>query len=149
MAPMIKRKRVFQHVFKPQRRPVFKAHPNRQPPPPPPGLSHRAQDRYRCHQAKQAKLRRYRPGSNIPHSVTFYMLAKALRKIKYYQSEEMADALLLPYAAFVRVIKELTDEYGPPGLCWERDTAVVALQMMTEHVLVMVFEMTYCLAKLH
>jgi histone H3/H4 len=148
MAAIIKRKRIFRHIFKPKHRPVYKSHPNRQPPPPTPsGLSRRAQDRHRRRHAQEANLRRYRPGSIIPHSITFNLLAKALREIKYYQSEAMADALLLPYAAFIKVIKEITDECSPPGLRWERD-AVVALQMMIEHVLVMVFEMTYLLAKL-
>ena len=67
-------------------------------------------------------------------------LAKALREIRFYQGEAMADKLLIPQASFHRVVKEVCLHYHQ-GLRWERD-ALVALQMFTEHILTMFFEMT-------
>ena len=55
----------------------------------------------------------------------------------------MAEAQLIPVKPFQRLVKEVSDEVSTRnGLRWERD-AVFALQECTEHVLVMLFEMTY------
>ena len=54
----------------------------------------------------------------------------------------MAKTNLLPYRVFVKLVKEISSEASAVGLTlhWEKD-AIVALQMMTEQVLVMIFEM--------
>ena len=82
------------------------------------------------------------------------MVACALREIRYYQSARMADKLLIPYKKFVMLVRELQQDILEEhvGLVkavdgkyrWEKD-ALVALQTMTEHVMVMIFEMTYVL----
>ena len=55
----------------------------------------------------------------------------------------MAEAQLIPAKPFQRLVKEVSDEVSTRnGLRWERD-AVFALQECTEHVLMMLFEMTY------
>jgi len=56
----------------------------------------------------------------------------------------MAERCLLPYRAFERLVKEIAHEAKTVehDHRWEKD-AIVALQLLTEHVLVMVFEMTY------
>jgi len=85
------------------------------------------------------------------------MIAMALREIKHYQSESMADKLIIPKRAFNRVVREvLTDALqasrgsGPfardESLRIEAD-ALVALQTMSEHIIVMVMEMWYVFAE--
>ena len=70
-------------------------------------------------------------------------LAKALWEIHYYQSAAMTEALLLPNHPFQCLVKDIDDEvWTASGLWWEGD-AIYALQTCTEHVLVMIFEMTY------
>src|ERR1700733_8131884 len=73
-------------------------------------------------------------------------LVKALREIRYMQSEAMSAAHVIPPAAFARLVKEIGDaaktSADKNGIRWEKD-ALFALQECTEHVLVMLFEMTY------
>ena len=62
----------------------------------------------------------------------------------------MSEALVLPHSRFVNLVKQVTEEVLQEHrgnnhvlrLRYERD-AIVALQMMAEHILTMVFEMTY------
>ena len=69
-----------------------------------------------------------------------------MREIKYYQLEATHDKLLIPYAKFVKLVSEITedvaDKEGGGPYPWEKD-GIVALQTMSEHVIVMVMEMTY------
>ena len=68
---------------------------------------------------------------------------RALREIRYYQSEAMSEALLLPQRSFQLVVQEICDVLCPgKRLRWQRD-ALVALQMVSEDVIVMIMEMTY------
>src|SRR5579859_1676234 len=84
----------------------------------------------------QEQMPHWRSGSMF--SVLSLTLARALREIWYYQS---GDLLLIPFTSFARLVREITDDCKR-GLRWERD-AIHALQIMTEHILVMIFEMTY------
>ena len=82
------------------------------------------------------------------------LLARALKEIRYYQSEIVAEDVLLPKKPFSLLVKELLQEQeirqratamGPhprPQLMIEAD-AVVALQLMSEHLLTDVFQMAY------
>jgi len=72
----------------------------------------------------------------------FVIVARALREIRYYQSEAMDGRSLLSKLAFSRVVKEIAAK-GVFGVeyRWEND-ALVALQMATEHIMVMMFELT-------
>ena len=75
---------------------------------------------------------------SLSHLLTF--LARALREIKYYQSNAMAESLMIPAGSFQRLVKEISDTVYP-NLRWEKD-GIYALQTCTEHILVMFFEMT-------
>jgi histone H3/H4 len=72
----------------------------------------------------------------------FVIVARALREIRYYQSEAMDGRCLLSKLGFSRVVREIAGgavlgaEYR-----WESD-ALVALQMATEHIMIMMFELT-------
>ena len=80
---------------------------------------------------------------SFPGIIYLIALAKALREIRYYQSAAMAEAHLIPSRAFERLVKEIGEEARTDNpLRWEKD-AIFSLQEITEHVLVMVFEMTY------
>jgi len=75
------------------------------------------------------------------------ILARALREIRYYQSVAMDDSLMIPKKRFTLLVREISDmitrdNFGSRerGLRWEAD-ALTALQMMTEHVIVMLMEM--------
>jgi histone H3/H4 len=82
------------------------------------------------------------------------LIARALREIRYYQSETIAEDVLLPKKPFSLLVKELLQEeeirqkataMGPqprPQKLIEAD-AVVALQLMSEHLLIDVFQMAY------
>jgi histone H3/H4 len=63
---------------------------------------------------------------------------RALREIRYYQKN--SSALLIPKAAFVRLVKEVSGYYGT--LRWQ-SSAIMALQEMAEAILVMYFELLY------
>jgi len=65
-------------------------------------------------------------------------LVRALREIRYYQKN--SSALLIPKAAFVRLVKEVSGYYGE--VRWQ-SSAIMALQEMSEAVLVMYFELLY------
>ena len=69
-----------------------------------------------------------------------------MREIKYYQSEATHDKLLIPHAKFVKLVREITQDVAEEKeecpYHWEKD-GIVALQTMSEHVIVMVMEMTY------
>jgi len=59
----------------------------------------------------------------------------------------MAEVCLIPFQPFVRLVQEITaDVRSIPTVFgayrWEKD-ALVCLQTFTEHILVMIFEMTY------
>ena len=64
--------------------------------------------------------------------------------MRYYQSAAMAETCLLPFTPFARLVREIASE----GMAvedmhkWERD-ALICLQLFTEHILIMIFEMTY------
>lgn len=76
-------------------------------------------------------------------------VAKALREIRYYQSAAMADKLIIPQASFAKLVRQIchdiayTAGLGPEIKQWERD-GLVSLQLATEHILTLIFEMTYC-----
>ena len=56
----------------------------------------------------------------------------------------MAETCLLPFRPFVELVREIASEARSvkDDHRWERD-ALVCLQLFTEHILVMIFEMTY------
>jgi len=56
----------------------------------------------------------------------------------------MAGQCLLPFKAFSNLVREIAFDAKtvPDEHRWERD-ALVCLQMFTEHILIMIFEMTY------
>src|SRR5271155_325256 len=64
--------------------------------------------------------------------------------MQYYQSAAMAEMCLLPFRPFVRLVREIASEAmtAEEEHRWERD-ALVSLQLFTEHILIMIFEMTY------
>jgi len=76
---------------------------------------------------------------------------RALREIKYYQSAATAEMFLIPQTKFHHLVREiqqgpaLVEDLNSNTHCqfrWERD-ALVALQLMAEHILTLYFEMTY------
>jgi histone H3/H4 len=121
-------------VYKPHRQP-----PRRTPVNGPENTATRRQ----CRMNERA--RRLRPGSKS-QAFTIWLTApaKALREIRYYQSSAMAETSLLPFTAFARLVREIANEARnvKDEHHWEKH-ALVCLQLFTEHVMVMVFEMTY------
>ena len=93
----------------------------------------------------RSKLTKAAPGCTSPPRSTL-TVARALREIKYYQ--KYSEKLLLPKLPFLRVVKELTGQLDPVSeehpMRWQ-SSAVACLQEMTEHVLVMYFELLYVL----
>jgi len=72
----------------------------------------------------------------------FVIVAHVLREICYYQSEAMDRHYLLSKLGFSHVVKEIAaKEVFGVEYRWEND-ALVALQMATEHIMVMMFELT-------
>jgi len=66
-------------------------------------------------------------------------VVRALKEIQFYQEHD--DVLMIPTTTFKKVVKELTNNLRPhEGYLWERD-AVNGLQYMTEHILVLYFEL--------
>jgi histone H3/H4 len=69
------------------------------------------------------------------------IVARALYEIKKMQSNAMAEHFSIPQAAFVRLVREITTRNGMgSNLRFQRD-ALVALQMLAENTITMVFEM--------
>lgn len=138
------KKRVFKQLFRPGRSRIYK-----------PGGNDSAKqverNRRRRQQAATGHQPRVsRPGSKSPVSVKLNTV-RALREIKYYQASATAEMFLIPQLSFQRLVREI--QQGPAlvkalnsnvhcSFRWERD-ALVALQMMSEHILVLYFEMTY------
>jgi len=70
---------------------------------------------------------------------------RAFREIKHYQ-ERVVEETFIPPRAFQKLVKQISDQHGK--FRWEKD-AIFALQAVSEDILTIVFEMTYCfLAKL-
>ena len=74
----------------------------------------------------------------------YLIVARALREIRYYQSEVMDGRCLIGKHNFSRVVREIACDMATKGskLHFESD-ALVALQMATEHIMIMIFELTY------
>ena len=81
------------------------------------------------------------------------IVARALREIKHYQSAVASDMLFFSRPRFALLCREIQQDVelrkdaGVIGMrkedfWWESD-ALIALQMCTEHVLTLFFEMTY------
>ena len=72
------------------------------------------------------------------------VVARALREIRYYQSEVMDGRCLIGKRNFSRVVREIARDVATGGAehRFESD-ALMALQMATEHILIMIFELTY------
>ena len=72
------------------------------------------------------------------------VVARALREIRYYQSEVMDGRCLIGKRNFSRVVREIARDVATGGHehHFESD-ALVALQMATEHIMIMIFELTY------
>ena len=68
---------------------------------------------------------------------TDFNIAKALREIRKYQN---STELLIPYAPFVRVVREIMHDISPGRVERIRKDAVQALQEATEAMLVNEFE---------
>jgi len=82
-------------------------------------------------------------------------IARALREIRHYQSEVMDDTFFIPMKRFRAVVQEVAADIkrGAPShfegeYRWEGD-ALICLQTMTEHVLLMVFELWYFLFSMY
>jgi histone H3/H4 len=71
------------------------------------------------------------------------IVAKVLREIKYYQSDALADKLEIPKNKFALLIRQLLHDRDPTKKYKIEKDALVALQYMSEHILVMFLEMTY------
>jgi len=72
-------------------------------------------------------------------------IVSAFCEIKHYQ-QRVVEGTFIPPRAFQKLVKQISYQHGK--FRWEKD-AIVALQAVSENVLTMVFEMTYCfLAKL-
>jgi histone H3/H4 len=79
------------------------------------------------------------------------MIVNALREIKYYQSTLMSDKLVIPKGVFTRLVREILQaqlrrEWGPEHMMRQPDwrieeDALVCLQTMSEHIVVMMMEM--------
>ena len=157
MVLSVPRKRAFKGVFKPTSAKCYKpkrsnnaiTNPGRR------GRNGVVQqpDNQRTHQKK------WHPGSTL--CIVFVLtVARALREIKYYQSAVMDESVLIPKRAFQKLVREISqnmksefhDNFAGVGVSnthrwsgeyrWESD-ALIALQLMTEHVLIMVMGMTY------
>src|SRR5437773_6522848 len=85
--------------------------------------------------------------------VILLIVVRALREIRYWQSSYTAEMWCIPRSRFMLLCHEIQQDMvlrasaGVPGsfqgdFHWEKD-ALMALQLMTEHLLVMFFEMTY------
>src|SRR5579859_2570785 len=123
-------KRAFHNIFKPKTcgvyKPCIRKNKGQQPPE---CACQRRQMRI------QEQTRRWHSGSMF--FVLSLTLVQALHEIRYYQR---GDLLLIRFTAFTRLVREITDDCKR-GLHWKRD-AIHALQIMTEHILVMIFSMT-------
>jgi len=137
-------KRAFKQLFRPGRSRVYKPGGNE------PAKQAQRNQRRRLQAAAGQQPRNSRPGSTYPVSIKLNAV-RALREIKYYQSSATAEMFLIPQTRFQRLVREI--QQGPALVkdlnsnthCqfrWERD-ALVALQMMAEHILILYFEMTY------
>jgi histone H3/H4 len=136
-------KRTFRHAFRPKR--LVNYNPTR-------GMKKDAKAarkvRRQAARAAQEHIRRAHPGSNFPFSLSLCILlivVRALREIKYYQSAAMDEMLMIPQAAFIRLVRDISrhicDERRLGEYRWERD-ALVALQTMSETILTIVFGLT-------
>jgi histone H3/H4 len=137
-------KRAFRNVFAPSHGRVYKPRRTAPAAPPPAGPQNA---RTRLQSRRNERARRLHPGSMFPALTSLTSTARALREIRYYQSAAMAEALLIPFQPFVRLVREITaDMRTIPTVFgdyrWEKD-ALVCLQTFAEHILVMIFEMTY------
>ena len=143
----VPKKRAFRNVFRPSHTQSYK--PGGQDPV---RQERRTAERQRRRLAGQP-IRNSAPGSNTVLLVISLIVVRALREIHYWQSEYTAAMLCIPHSRFALLCREiqqdvvLRDNAGVPGsfkgdFRWEKDT-LLALQLMTEHLLVMFFEMTY------
>lgn len=133
----VPKRRAFRNVFKRTTGRVFKARPK-----PAPQTPHESRPPVRAASHR-------RPGGQRPFSVL--MIVNALREIKYYQSSLMSDKLVIPKAAFTRLVREILQaqlrrEWGPEHMMRQPDwrieeDALVCLQTMSEHIIVMMMEM--------
>ena len=101
---------------------------------------------------EQIQIRRLQLGDGVLEvfsSTIYLILARSLREIKFYQSAATAEDFMIRQAPFQRVVREISQDvkanlpggsHFAGGYRWERD-AVFALQTMSEHILIMVFEM--------
>jgi len=143
----VPKKRTFHNVFRPRRTQSYK--PGGQDPV---RQERRTAERQRRRLAGQP-IRNAAPGSTVLHPVISLIVVRALREIRYWQSVYTAEMLCIPRSRFALLCHEIQQDVvlranaGVPGsykgdFRWEKD-ALMALQLMTEHLLVMFFEMTY------
>ena len=68
---------------------------------------------------------------------SYLIVARALREIRYYQSEVMDGCCLIGKRNFSRVVREIAHEMATGGAehRFESD-ALMALQMATEHIMI-------------
>src|SRR5271169_5972736 len=96
----------------------------------------------------------------MSYTILMLIVARALREIKYYQSAVMDESYLISKKRFQMLVKEIShnikqelqNDYAGVGASntdrwagdyhWESD-ALIALQLMTEHILIMVMGMMY------
>ena len=151
MAPSIhtsSRSRPFKNLFRPNTSRAY-IHKRRNVKPPanrPPPTNDATRRLYERQDARRGQLH---PGSTF--SANLANVARALQEIRHYQAEEQADEVLIPQAAFARLVREIIytewkgrhlREVEAASINIEGD-AIVILQQMSEHLLNDVFQMTY------
>jgi len=76
------------------------------------------------------------------------MIGRALHEIRFYQSNAAAESFMIPQKSFERLVRQVCEEVCLEcriydyGVRWEHD-ALIALEIMSEHVLTMSFELLY------
>jgi len=142
----VPKKRAFKNFLRPGRARIYKPGGN--------DANKQIQRRQRRQQriAQQLPVRNPLRGSMFLHAIQL-IVARALREIKHYQSAVASDMLFFSRPRFALLCREIQQDVelrkdaGVIGMRredfrWERD-ALIALQMCTEHILTLFFEMTY------
>jgi len=142
----VPKKRAFKNLFRAGRARIYKPGGNDK------SKQTRRQETRQKRIEKKLPIRKAGRGSMFLLTVQL-TIVRALREIKHYQSAAAAEMLFFSRPRFAMLCREiqqdvvLREEAGVGGMHredfrWEQD-ALIALQMCTEHVLTLFFEMTY------
>ena len=101
------------------------------------------------------RKRQWKRGSKYFIKDELIVLAKVLHEIRYYQRLENWELVLLPWVSFKSLVQEIANNIkeGAPShfqgvYRWEED-AISCLQIASEALLVMIFEILYLLSKVN